>query len=310
MIAVLTGGTGGAKLVHGLSLAVSQEQLFVICNTGDDFVFHGLYVSPDIDTVMYTLAGIADPLKGWGIKDDTFAWLDAMARLGAEAWFKIGDRDLATHVRRTDLLRQGLTLSQATQRLACALGVTARIAPMSDERVATRVLTPAGEISFQEFFVKNRCRDAVTGVRLSGVENSRPAPAVERTILSAALVIVAPSNPVTSIGPILAVPGIREALRKTPAPVIAVSPIIQRRPFSGPADKLMSAAGIEVSALGVAASYADFLDLLFIAPEDRALAERMAPLGVQARPTSIALDSSAERKRLAEEILAAADHVR
>jgi len=309
VVVVLTGGTGGAKLIHGLSLVLPHEELFIICNTGDDFILHGLHISPDLDTITYTLAGIADPAKGWGIKNDTFNFLEALARLGGEAWFKLGDRDLATHITRSVLLAEGRSLSKATETIRKALGVKSVIVPMSDNRIETRIVTPAGEISFQEFFVKRRCADEVTTLTFSGVENSRPAPGIEAAILAASLVIVCPSNPVTSIGPILAVPGIRTALKQTQAPVIAVSPIIQDAPVSGPAHKLMAAAGMEVSACGVAAAYADFLDVIFIAPEDRALTEKFHALKVEARPTSILLDSAAARERLAQEILAAVNFV-
>ncbi|MGH7846845.1 MAG: 2-phospho-L-lactate transferase [Candidatus Binatia bacterium] len=306
MVVVLTGGTGGAKLTHGLSLVLPQEELFIVCNTGDDFILHGLHISPDLDTIIYTLAGIADPAKGWGIKDDTFNFLEALARLGGEAWFKLGDRDLATHITRTALLAKGRPLSQATETVCKALGVKSVVVPMSDDRIETRIVTPAGEISFQEFFVKRRCADEVTAVKFSGAESSRPSPGIEAAILAAPLVIVCPSNPVTSMGPILAVPGIRAALKQTRARVIAVSPIIRDAPFSGPAHKLMAAAGMEVSAFGVAVAYADFLDLIFIAREDRALTEQFYTLKVEARTAAILLDSPAARARLAKEIVAAA----
>lgn len=309
MIVVLTGGTGGAKLIHGLSLTLPQEELFIVCNTGDDFILHGLHISPDLDTTTYTLAGIADPAKGWGIKDDTFNFLEALARLGGEAWFKLGDRDLATHITRTALLAEGVSLSKATEAICKALGVKSVVVPMSDGRIETRIVTPVGELSFQDFFVRRRCADEVTAVMFSGIENSRPAPAIEAAIAAASLVIICPSNPVTSMGPILAVPGIRTALKQTEAPVIGVSPIVRGAPVSGPAHKLMAAAGMEVSAFGVAAAYADFLDLIFIAPEDHPLTEKIHTLKVESRPTSILLDSVAARERLAQEILAAVNYV-
>jgi LPPG:FO 2-phospho-L-lactate transferase len=309
MVVVLSGGTGGAKLIHGLSAVLSQEELFIIGNTGDDFILHGLYISPDLDTITYTLAGIADPAKGWGIEGDTFCFLQALARLGGETWFQLGDRDLATHVTRTVLLAEGRSLTDVTERVRRGLGVRSAVVPMSDGRVETRLLTPAGEISFQEFFVKHRCADEVTAVSFAGAENSRPPPGVEDAILAASVVVVSPSNPVTSIGPILAVPGIRSALKQTRAPVVSVSPIIQGAPVTGPAHKLMAASGMEVSAFGVAAAYADFLDFIFIAAEDADLSKRIDKLDIEARPTHILLNSIADRKRLAQEILTVVQHV-
>ena len=304
MLVVLTGGTGGAKLVQGLSLEADPKELFIICNTADDFVFQGLHISPDLDTVTYTLAGIGDTERGWGIKDDTFVALEWLGKYGAETWFKLGDRDLATHITRTHLLREGITLSQATESIRKALGVEAIITPMSDDRVETGVKTPKGELSFQEYFVRERWSPDVREVTFAGAQKSRPAPGVLEAIQQASAVIVCPSNPVTSIGPILAVPGIRDALEQTRAPVLAVSPIIQGAPVSGPAHKLMAAVGIEVSAVGVAKYYADFLDTIVIDYEDRDLKEQIESLGIKATVTSIRMDSLDDKKRLARVPLA------
>lgn len=304
MVVALTGGTGGAKFVQGLSLEMRPEELTLICNTGDDFNLHGLHISPDVDTIAYTLAGIGDPVKGWGIKDDTFVVLEWLEKYGGEAWFKLGDRDLALHLTRSRLLREGLKLSQVTRRICHALGVRAAIMPMSDESVETRVVTPAGEISFQEYFVKRRWADEVERVFFTGAETSRPAPGVEEAIDKATMIILCPSNPVTSIAPILAVPGIRAALKKTKAPVIAVSPIIQGAALSGPADKLMAAMGWEASALGAAGAYADFLDVMLIAHEDQALMPKIEKLGVKPMVGSIRMNSLQDKRRLAQEVLA------
>ncbi len=304
MLAVLTGGTGGAKLVQGLSLEANPQNLVIVCNTGDDIVLHGLHVSPDVDTITYTLAGIGDAERGWGIRGDTFAALEWLGRYGGETWFKLGDRDLAIHITRSALLRQGLSLSQITDRLRKLLGVTAAIIPMSDDRVETRVVTLKGEISFQEYFVRNRWADEVKGVFFRGAEISQPAPGVIDAIRKANAVIVCPSNPVTSIAPILAVPGIREALRETGAPVVAVSPIVGTTSFSGPAHKLMAATGMEASAFGVAQGYADFLSILLIAPEDGELKGRIEKSGVGVVVAPIVMSSLAEKRRLALEILA------
>jgi len=304
MLVVLTGGTGGAKLVLGLSLEVDSEELFVVCNTADDFILHGLSISPDLDTIMYALAGIGDPSRGWGIQDDTFVVLEWLGKYGGETWFKLGDRDLAAHLTRSRLLAEGWRLSEVAARHRAALGVKVAIVPMTDDRVETRIVTPNGEISFQEYFVKNRWADEVKAVRFDGAGASRPAPGVLSSIQEADAIIVCPSNPVTSIGPILAVPGIREALKETKAPVVAVSPIIQGAPFSGPTHKLMAAMGWEVSPVGVAKAYADFLDILMIAPEDGELKPKIEEVGIQVAIAPLRMDSLADKRGLAREVLA------
>ena len=304
MLVLLTGGTGGAKLVQGFNLEARPEDLVIICNTADDFVFHGLHISPDLDTITYTMAGLSDAAKGWGIRDDTFVVLDWLGRLGGESWFKLGDRDLATHIMRSNLLREGLTLSQITERIRKRLGIESIILPMSDDRVETRIETPNGEISFQDYFVRGRWRDEVHRITFTGVEKCRPAPGVLDSIREASAVILCPSNPITSIGPILAVPGIRSALRETRARIIAVSPIIRGMPYSGPAHKFMAAMGIEVSAFGVANAYRDFLTLILIALEDSELMRKIEGLGIQTVTTSIRLESLDDRRRVARELLA------
>ena len=304
MLALLTGGTGGAKLVQGISLETDPEDLVVICNTGDDFVLHGLHISPDLDTITYTLAGISDGKKGWGIAGDTFVALEWLGRYGGESWFKLGDKDLATHITRTRLLSEGLSLSQVTDHIRNALGVKAKVLPMSDDRVETRIATPAGEISFQEYFVKRRWQGEVSGVLFAGAERCRSVPGGLDAIREATGVIICPSNPVTSIGPILAVPGIRAALKETEAPVIAVSPIIQGAAVSGPADRLMAAMGMEVSSFGVAKAYADFVDLFLIAHEDAALQEKIEGLGIKTIVASIRMGSLSDKRSLAREVVA------
>jgi LPPG:FO 2-phospho-L-lactate transferase len=304
MLVVLTGGTGGAKLIHGLSLEISPEELCIVCNTGDDFVLHGLHISPDLDTIAYTLGGVVDREKGWGIQGDTFAALEWLEKYGGESWFKLGDRDLATHIMRSRLLREGLTLAQVTERIGKSLGVKAALLPMSNDPVETKIQTPAGEISFQEYFVKRRWSVEVSGVSYAGAQASRPAPGVLDAIRAARGVIVCPSNPVTSIGPILAVPGIREALRETKAAVLAISPIIAGRPVSGPADRLMAAAGMEISSFGVAKAYADFVDLFALAPEDKNWRTRIEALGVKTMEKTIRMNSLDDKRNLARELLA------
>jgi LPPG:FO 2-phospho-L-lactate transferase len=304
MIVALTGGTGGAKLIEGLAAEVDPGDLTIICNTGDDCVFHGLRISPDIDTISYTLAGIVDGTKGWGIRGDTFAVLGQLRRLGNDTWFHLGDKDLATHVTRTRLLSEGRRLSEITDRICRTLGVRSKILPMSDESVETRLQTPQGEISFQEFFVRERWAQEVTAIRFAGAESSQPAPGVLDAIRCAAAIIVCPSNPITSIGPILAVPGIRPALKETGAMVVGVSPVIANMAISGPAHKLMAAMDMEPSALGVARAYADFFDVFVIAHEDESLKAEIDELNVRAVTTDIRMRSLADKKRLAREVLA------
>jgi len=304
MLVVLTGGTGGAKLIEGLAAEMDPAQLTIICNTGDDCVFHGLHVSPDIDTITYTLAGLIDEEKGWGVSDDTFAVLGQLRRLGNDTWFTLGDKDLAMHITRTRLMAEGFTLSQVTERLRTILGVKAKIIPMSDSRVETRVVTSEGEISFQEYFVKERWSREVEAVHFTGAEQSTPAPGVLEAIRQSTAVVIAPSNPVTSIGPILAVPGIRQALQYSVVNVVAVSPIIGSAAISGPAHKLMAVVGLEPSAFGVASAYGDLLNRFVIDAEDRSLKERIEKLGMRAVVSSIRVTSLADKQRLAMEVLA------
>ena len=304
MIVVLTGGTGGAKLVEGLAASIDPAELTIVCNTGDDCVFHGLHISPDVDTITYTLAGLSDSDKGWGIRGDTFVALGQLRLLGNDAWFKLGDKDLATHITRTRLLNEGVKLSAVTDRIRRALAVRSTIVPMSDDRVETRVKTAGGEISFQEFFVKERWAPEVLAVRFAGADKGRAAPGVLDAIRDAQAVIICPSNPVTSIGPILALPEIRAALEKIEAPVVAVSPIIGKVAVSGPAHKLMRVCGWNASALGVAQSYASFLNTILIAQEDSASAAQIENLGVKAVCADIRMSSLADKQRLAGEVLA------
>lgn len=306
MIVVLSGGTGGAKLIEGLAAEIDPAELTIISNTGDDCVFHGLNISPDIDTIIYTLAGLVDSAKGWGIQGDTFSVLNQLRCLGNDAWFQLGDKDLATHITRTRLLREGAKLSEVTDRIRRSLGVKATILPMSDDRVETRVGTQRGEISFQEFFVKEGSALEVSGVRFDGAESSEPAPGVIEAIEHANAIIVCPSNPITSIGPILAVPRVRTMLKEVKAPVVGVSPIIGQVAISGPAHQLMVACGREASVVGVAACYGDFLDTLLIAHEDRGWMRQIERLHVEVVLGDIRMPSLVEKKRLAREVLALA----
>ncbi len=304
MILALSGGTGGAKLIEGLTAELGQSALTIICNTADDASFHGLDVSPDIDTIVYTLAGLVDSDKGWGLRGETFSVLEQLRRFGKDVWFKLGDKDLATHIFRTHLLRSGLPLSKVTRRICQALGVQAQVLPMSDDRIETRVVTTKGQLSFQEYFVREQWLPEVTEIFFSGVKDSHPAPGVLNAIGTADGIILCPSNPVTSISPILSVPGVRRALAHTASRIVAVSPIVGGSSFSGPAHKLMGIMGFEPSAIGVAQAYQEFLDVLVFANEDAILKEQVNELGIEAVVTDVRMKTSADKRRLASEVLA------
>jgi len=305
MITVLTGGTGGAKFVDGLRQVVPPEELTIIVNTGDDLLWWGLYVSPDIDSITYVLSGLLSRERGWGVKGDTFYCLQAMGQLGQPIWFHAGDRDLAVHVLRSKLLAEGKTLSEVTTEICDKLGVKARIVPMSDSRVETRVGTPVGELSFEEYFVQRWYQDPVESIRFAGSADAEPAPGVIDAILGADIVLVAPSNPVTSIGPILAVPGIKDALQKTTARVAAVSPIIAGEAVAGPAGILMASQGLEVSVAGVAHAYHDFLDMLVIDLRDAESEESLRQCGLRVHLTKTLMRTPEDKAELASSVLSA-----
>lgn len=299
MIVVLTGGTGGAKFIDGLRMLVPAAELTAIVNTGDDHRWWNLFVSPDVDSITYVLAGILSPERGWGVRLDTFHCLDMMRQLGEPSWFSVGDRDLAVHLLRTRLLADGQSLSQSTAHIAERLGVRARILPMSDMRVETRIGTPRGELSFEEYFVARRYQDAVEWVRFSGAAEAAAAPGALEAIAAAEVVMIAASNPVTSIGPILAIPGIRRALVETSAPVVAVSPVIGHAAVSGPAGNLMAAQGLPVSILGIAQAYEDFLDGLVVDSSDEMLARTALGNHLAVHSTDILMRTPEERRRVA-----------
>ena len=304
MICVLTGGTGGAKFVDGLSQVIPPEEITLIVNTGDDLLWWGLYVSPDIDSIAYVLSGMLSRERGWGVKGDTFLCLQAMGQLGEPTWFHTGDRDLAMHLLRSRLLAEGKTLSEATSTICDKLGVKARILPMSDSRVETRVDTPSGELSFEEYFVQRWYQDPVNSVRFAGASDAEPAPGVIEAILSADAVIIAPSNPITSIGPILSVPGIREALCSARGKVAAVSPIIGNAAVAGPAGILMTAQGLPCSISGVAKGYEDFLDLLVCDTRDARAVEALRQTGLRVQCTQTIMRTVEDRAALARTVLA------
>ena len=303
MITVLTGGTGGAKFVDGLRRTVPPNELTIIVNTGDDFEWWGLRISPDVDSIAYVLADLLSKERGWGVQDDTFLCLDRMKNMGQPAWFQLGDRDLAVHLLRTQLINNRKTLAEATAEITASLGIKATVLPMSNDSVETRVKTPAGEISFQEYFVKRRYRDEVKSVHFCGVETSTPAPGVLDAILSAEAVLIAPSNPITSIGPVLAVPGIRQALCQTSAPVVAISPIVGGSAVSGPAGALMTSRGLPVSLAGVAKAYEDFLDVLIADNRDAEEAATLRQPGLNVRCTNTIMKMPQDRIDLAKAVL-------
>jgi len=303
VITVLTGGTGGAKFVDGLRQIVAPEELTVIVNTGDDLLWWGLYVSPDLDSITYMLAGKLSQERGWGVKGDTFYCLQAMGQLGQPIWFHTGDRDVATHIFRSKLLSDGKTLSEVTAEIAGRLGIKARILPMSNSRVETRVGTPVGELSFQEYFVERWYQDPVESIRYAGASDAEPAPGVIDAIRGSEAVILAPSNPVSSIAPIMAVPGIREALRESRARIAAVSPIVAGAAVSGPAGILMRAQGFPVSIAGVAEFYHDFLDLLVVDSKDRRMAEELQKSGMKVHCTQTLMRTQEDRIALAKAVL-------
>lgn len=305
-VTALAGGTGAAKLLRGLVRIVPPADVTVVGNTGDDADIWGLHVSPDLDTVSYALAGALDVARGWGRADETFHCLDAMAALGAEAWFNLGDRDLAMHLVRTRALRAGRPLSSITAELARQLGVTTRIIPMTDDAVRTRVETPDGWLDFQEYFVRDKAQPSVRTVAYVGAEHATPAPGVLDAIQAADVVLICPSNPVTSVGPILAVPGVVEALARTRARVIGVSPIVGGAPVSGPAGSLMRARGLEISPLGVAAAYAPWLQMLVIDTRDRGLESTLARVGVRAVVAATIMTDRESETALARVVMAAA----
>src|ERR1700687_6150140 len=303
MIVVLTGGTGGAKFVDGLRQVVPSKDLTIIVNTGDDLEWWGLYVPPDLDSITYVLAGLLSKERGWGVKGDTFFCLQAMGDLGEPIWFHTGDRDLAVHLLRTKLLKQGKTLSEISAEIATKMGVEAQILPMSDSRVETRVDTPVGELSFEEYFVQRWYQDPVNSVRFAGASDAEPAPGVIDAIVSADAVIIAPSNPITSIGPILAVPGIREALLRCPGKVAAVSPIVGNAPVAGPAGILMAAQGLPCSIVGVAHAYEEFIDVLVCDNRDTRAAELLRANGLSVECTQTVMRTAADKMALAREVL-------
>ena len=310
MIVTLAGGVGAARFLEGVVQVVRPDEVTAIVNTGDDITMHGLYISPDLDIVTYTLAGMIEESQGWGVRGDTYHTLDMLKRLGADTWFLLGDRDLATHIRRTELMRAGATLSEVADQVRRALGVAVRVLPMSDEPVGTYIRTPDGLIHFEHYLVQRRAQDTVLGVHFEGAEVARAAPGVLEAIRDAEAVLIAPSNPIVSVGTILAVPGVRAALQASAAPVVAISPIVGGAAIKGPAAPLMAALGFEVSARGVASCYAGLADVLVIDQIDAALAEDIRATGMRVIVTDTIMRGPAEKRALAQAALDAARGVR
>jgi len=303
-IVALAGGVGGAKMADGLVQAAGADHVTVVVNTADDFVLYGLHISPDLDTVLYTLAGIANPVVGWGIDGDTHATLGAVAGYGRDPWFQIGDRDLATHILRTEALRSGRSLTDLTADLAAALGVRSPILPMTDDRVATLIQTPDGPLEFQDYFVRRRQQDEVVAVDFDGIETANVTDAVRAAIAAADLIVLCPSNPIVSIGPMLLLPGLQDALVAASAPVVAVSPLVGGKALKGPADGMMTSLGHESSAAGVAVLYAGLVDGFVFDSLDADLEPRIAATGMRTLVTEAVMRDAPDRGRFAEEILA------
>jgi LPPG:FO 2-phospho-L-lactate transferase len=302
-VCALAGGVGGAKLASGLQDILPPGDLSVVVNTADDFDLWELHICPDLDTVMYTLAGISNPQTGWGIAGESFETLNMVERYGEETWFKLGDRDLATHILRTSRMRSGETLTEVAVGLSGVLGVDSAVLPMSDDPVSTVLETPEGRLEFQEYFVRRGQKDEVLAIELRGIRDARPTERVLAAISSADAIVLCPSNPVVSVGPILALPGMTEALASSSAPKVAVSPIVGGRALKGPADRMLSSLGHEVSATGVARMYAGLVDGMVIDRTDEGERAGIETLGMRVLVTQSVMRDAEDRARLASETL-------
>jgi LPPG:FO 2-phospho-L-lactate transferase len=302
-ITALAGGVGASKLLLGLHDVMDPLALTVIVNTGDDITLHGLQISPDLDIVTYTLAGIVDPAKGWGFRGETFHALKRLAIYGRANWFNLGDRDLATHIHRTAMLAEGKTLAEAANSIRTALGVKARILPMSDQRIPTMIDSNEGTLHFQEYLVKRRAEPIVRAIRFENVESAKPAPGVLEAIRDADRIVICPSNPLISIGPILAVPGIRDALRARKKDVISVCPIVGGKSLKGPSDKMLAQLGYESSALSVARLYSDFTGVFVLDRLDKSQEGAIRDLGMEVAVLPTVMKTRAQKRKLARAIL-------
>ena len=301
MITALAGGVGASKFLEGLSRVAPPEEISIIVNTGDDIEMFGLYIAPDLDIVTYTLAGAVNPETGWGLAGDTFNCLEQL--LGytqTERWFNLGDRDLAAHIFRAQQLGLGIPLSEIAERLRTALGVKSRVLPMTDTHTPTTIITAEGEMHFQEYLVKRRAQPKVTGVRFEYIESAKPAPGVAEAVLSSDAIIICPSNPLISIGPILAVPGMRDLLERAEAPVVAISPVVGGASLKGPTDRMLADLGMQVSATQVARLYSDVADVFILDVQDEAAKPEIENLGLKVCVTDTVMSGLEEKIRLAK----------
>ncbi|HEY2756079.1 MAG TPA: 2-phospho-L-lactate transferase [Pseudolabrys sp.] len=306
MILALAGGVGGAKLAQGLTLRLPQDELLIVVNTGDDFTHLGMHISPDIDTVMYWLSGLNDRERGWGLAGESWNFMAALDRLGGPTWFNLGDGDLATHVERTQRLAQGETLSQVTRHLCAQLGIAHHIAPMTDGSVRTIVHTADAALAFQDYFVRLQCEPVVADITFDGAGDAVPSPSFSAAMANPALraIVICPSNPVLSVDPILSMPGVHEWLRQTRVPVVAVSPIVGGQAIKGPAAKIFSELGRDVSVIGVAEHYRGFIDGLVIDTIDSAAKPAIEALGMRTAVTNSVMKSLDDQTKLAADVLA------
>jgi len=303
VIVALAGGVGAAKFLSGLSRVVGPSRLGVIVNTGDDVWMHGLRVCPDLDILAYTLAGIVDEVKGWGIRGDTFECLKQLGQFGAETWFQLGDRDIATHIFRTRHLRAGLPLSRITDMIKEALGVSVKILPMTDDEVETRIDTDQGDMHFEEYLVRERSAPRIKRIYFKGIENARPSEGTIDLIRKAEGIVFCPSNPIVSIGPILAVPGIREAIAESPVRKVAISPIVGGKTIKGPADIMLKALSFEVSPVGVARAYGGLIDAMVMDTRDGHLEPQIRGIVPRVTVTDTIMTDQASKTRLARETM-------
>ena len=306
-VAVLAGGVGAARFLDGLVQVVAPQDVTAIVNVGDDMEWAGLHIAPDLDTVMYTLSGLVNPEMGWGVANDGRRVLERLKSLGGPAWFTIGDDDLATHLYRTQRLREGAPLSTITAELCERVGIECRVTPVTDDRLRTVVQTPEGELAFQDYFVRRRAADPVHALRFDGAETARPAPGLIEAIEQAEAVVIAPSNPFLSIDPLLAVPGVREAVTASDAPVVAISPIIGGAAVKGPAAEILASLGHDVSALGVARLYDGLADVFILDEQDADLVDQIeAETSLRCTATQTLMSGPAEKRALAQAALAEA----
>jgi LPPG:FO 2-phospho-L-lactate transferase len=309
-ITALAGGIGASKLLLGLVRVMDARELTIIVNTGDDIVLHGLYISPDLDIVTYTLAGSVNPETGWGLTGDTFQTLKAMARYGRDQWFNLGDRDLATHIHRTALMAAGRSLTEVTDAIRRDWGVAARLLPMSDRPIPTTILTDLGEMHFQEYLVKHRAEPSIQDIRFEGIESATPAPGVLQALRDADGILICPSNPLISIGPILAVPGVRETLWTRRGRVVAVSPLVGGKSLKGPSDRMLAECLIDPTSCGVAQLYQDIASLMVIDPADSGLCPEIQQQGVQPVLLPSVMRTDSDKERLARGVLSVFSQLR